>query len=73
MPKTDLRPTQSVTDVTRRAIVDSLILEDISWAGDVDEVEFLNRMFDLKAWPSTDGRNATNHRPSKRFREPKSS
>jgi hypothetical protein len=30
-------------------------------------------MFDLKAWPSTDGRNATNHRPSKRFREPKSS
>ena len=47
---------QGISEVTRRAIVDAIILEDVSWAGSLGDVDFLNRMFDLKSLPSTDGR-----------------
>jgi len=37
-------------------IVDGLRLEGISWQGKLDEVEFLNRLFDLQQLPSHDSR-----------------
>ena len=42
--------------LTRRDIVDSLFSEKISWSGRLDETEFLSRLYDLQALPSTDSR-----------------
>lgn len=41
---------------TRQEIVDFLRIEQICWSGDLDEVEFLQRLFDLETLPSTDSR-----------------
>lgn len=46
----------NVTLSTRRNIIDGLKLENIHWAGELDDVEFLGRLFDLKSLPSTDTR-----------------
>lgn len=46
----------SITEVTRRDIRRSLVRQGIHWSGDLDEVEFLNRLYDLAALPSTDSR-----------------
>ncbi|HYV35244.1 MAG TPA: abortive infection family protein, partial [Gemmataceae bacterium] len=46
----------TVTEVTRRAIFDALIVEGIAWFGDMPDDDFLTRMFDLTKLPSTDGR-----------------
>jgi hypothetical protein len=40
----------------RQNIIDGLRMEKISWSGQLEEVEFLERIFDLKRMPSTDGR-----------------
>jgi len=41
---------------TRESILDGLQLEGIAWSGALDDVEFLGRIFDLKALPSFDAR-----------------
>ncbi|OPC76467.1 hypothetical protein B4N89_46330 [Embleya scabrispora] len=48
-----------ITEVTRRHIVDTIVLEKIDWAGRLDEVDFLGRLYDLEAMESHDSRYAT--------------
>jgi AbiJ N-terminal domain 3/Abortive infection C-terminus len=45
-----------ISEVTRRDIIDSIIVEGVIWNGRLDETQFLNRIYDLKYLPSTDGR-----------------
>lgn len=45
-----------ITEVTRRNIFDAMTMENVNWAGRLGEVQFLSRLFDLKALPSTDHR-----------------
>lgn len=45
-----------VTELTRRDIMDALRVENISWAGRLEETEFLGRIWDLSALPSYDHR-----------------
>jgi hypothetical protein len=45
-----------ISEVTRRAIIDFLIASEISWAGRLTEDDFLARLYDLTALPSTDFR-----------------
>jgi hypothetical protein len=40
----------------RQNIIDGLRLENVRWSGRLEEVEFLQRLFDLNALPSTDSR-----------------
>jgi len=44
---------------TRQNIIDGLKIEAVTWAGSLDEVEFLGRIFDLEELPSTDNRFTT--------------
>lgn len=53
---TDTVEMMRITQVTRRDIVDSIIVEQINWSGRLEEPEFLARIFDLNSLPSTDGR-----------------
>lgn len=46
----------SLTEITRRDIRRALIREGISWCGELEETEFLNRLYNLSALPSTDSR-----------------
>lgn len=54
------RPTtteeKEITPLTRRSIFDYLNLEQIPWAGRLDEPDFLGRIWDLHAMESYDGR-----------------
>lgn len=45
-----------LTDVTRRAIVDELVVENIDWAGRLEEQDFLRRLYPMDELPSYDGR-----------------
>ncbi len=45
-----------ITEVTRRALFDELIMSDFNWAGRLSESGFLGRVFDLTALPSDDSR-----------------
>jgi hypothetical protein len=45
-----------ITQITRRDIIDAINVEKISWHGRLEEAEFLSRLFDLSALPSTDRR-----------------
>jgi hypothetical protein len=47
---------RSVSEVTRRNILDRIRLSKLSWWGVLDEVDFLARLYDLSAMPSTDRR-----------------
>lgn len=47
---------QTVTPLTRRDIFDYLSIEPVSWHGRLEEVAFLERIWDLSSLPSTDGR-----------------
>jgi hypothetical protein len=49
------RSENSITEVTRRAIVDYLSIGP-SWSGSLPEDDFLGRIYDLKSMPSTDYR-----------------
>lgn len=49
----------SLTEITRRDIRRALIRETIGWHGELEETEFLNRLYDLSTLPSTDSRFAT--------------
>lgn len=46
----------SISEVTRRAIIDHLTLAKINWAGRLPEDDFLARLYDLTAMPSNDHR-----------------
>jgi hypothetical protein len=50
------RNPKSITPLTRRDIFDFISTERVSWEGRLDEVQFLGRLFDLAAMPSTDSR-----------------
>ncbi|MGO9452247.1 MAG: hypothetical protein ACLQDV_14565 [Candidatus Binataceae bacterium] len=45
-----------ISEVTRRAIFDYLSASHANWTGRLDELDFLARLYDLTALPSTDGR-----------------
>ena len=47
---------QSISEVTRRAILDFLSVSDSHWAGRLSDSEFLSRIYDLETLPSTDYR-----------------
>lgn len=50
-------PSKSIlTERTRVAIIDELRIRNTVWSGALDEVEFLNRIFDLNSMPSYDSR-----------------
>ena len=45
-----------ISELTRRDIIDAMKVEGIDWSGRLDEPQFLMRLFDLNALPSTDPR-----------------
>ena len=45
-----------ISQITRRNIFDSLKVEKIYWYGRLNEIDFLNRLYNLNEMPSTDGR-----------------
>lgn len=45
-----------ITEITRRAIADRLVVGNYDWAGRFDEVDFLSRLCDLQKLPSYDRR-----------------
>jgi len=47
---------RKISEATRRDLIDSLLLEKISWAGRLQEPDFLARIFDLNVLPSKDYR-----------------
>lgn len=47
---------KQISEITRRDILDTLIIEKINWSGRLNEPDFLSRMFDLSKLPSFDGR-----------------
>jgi hypothetical protein len=49
-------PTPRITPLTRREIFDYVRTDGGPWWGRLDEVDFLARVFDLEALPSTDSR-----------------
>jgi hypothetical protein len=52
----DSKPNNLISEVTRRVIIDYLILTPISWSGRLQENDFLSRMFPVSNLPSFDGR-----------------
>jgi AbiJ N-terminal domain 3 len=49
-------PRRSVSEITRRAIIDVLAMALGGWSGQMSELQFLSRLFDLRLLPSTDHR-----------------
>jgi hypothetical protein len=47
---------QTVSQLTRRDIFDYLSMDSVAWHGRLEEVAFLERIWDLSSLPSTDGR-----------------
>lgn len=50
------KQSKEISTSVRRNIIDGLILDEVNWSGRLDDVEFLERLFDLEALPSTDSR-----------------
>ena len=48
-----------ISEVTRRKIADAIALMQFWWAGQLNEVEFLRRLYDLDSLPSYDSRFST--------------
>lgn len=46
----------SLTEITRRDIRRALVREGIFWGGELEETDFLNRLYDLSKLPSNDDR-----------------
>lgn len=60
-PRVGLRPEWRQTKgdlsrVTRQNIIDGLKIDEVAWSGRLDEVEFLQRLYDLESLPSYDTR-----------------
>jgi hypothetical protein len=47
---------KTITDITRRNIIDEIRLSNFSWSGRLSEVDFLDRIFPLDILPSDDSR-----------------
>jgi len=45
-----------VTEVTRRDIIDFIVLSKVDWAGALSQADFLARLYDLASLPSNDAR-----------------
>jgi hypothetical protein len=45
-----------ISQITRRDIIDAITVEKIGWNGRLEEAEFLSRLYNLAALPSTDRR-----------------
>lgn len=45
-----------ITSITRRDVIDTIVVEKINWSGRLEEPEFLARLFDMANLPSTDHR-----------------
>ncbi|MFH1373062.1 MAG: abortive infection family protein [bacterium] len=45
-----------ISEVTRRAIIDTLIEDNVDWSGRFEEPEFLARLYPLEDLPDTNGR-----------------
>ncbi|HHH75830.1 MAG TPA: hypothetical protein ENL03_02245, partial [Phycisphaerae bacterium] len=45
-----------ITQITRKDLFDAMVIEEVNWAGSLEEPEFLSRLYDLTAMPSTDNR-----------------
>ncbi|WP_436792066.1 protein kinase domain-containing protein [Yinghuangia sp. YIM S10712] len=54
-PPSEAHPNR-ITEVTRRRIFDALRLADLHWAGGLDDVDFLERIYALDQLPSGDSR-----------------
>jgi len=54
LPQSTNRST--ISDLTRRDIRRALTREGIDWSGELDEVDFLNRLYELSSLPSYDDR-----------------
>lgn len=52
----------SITDVTRRGIMDYVLLSNIDWTGNLDDCDFMSRLYNLKELPSHDYRFSTAER-----------
>ena len=50
---------KQITEVTRRNISDSFVLNKVNWSGRFEEQQFLARLYDLSPMPSTDRRYST--------------
>jgi len=48
-----------ISQITRSDIMDELVLQEMSWSGSFDEVDFLSRLYDLEKMPSKDSRYKT--------------
>jgi very-short-patch-repair endonuclease len=55
-PQANGRPANQITWVTRRRLIQGLAKMGTAWSGVLDDVEFLSRLYDLDALPSTDRR-----------------
>ncbi len=56
-PRPEWRETEGgISRLVRQNIFDGLRIDNVVWSGRLDEVEFLERLFDLKSLPSHDSR-----------------
>lgn len=51
-----------ISQITRGNILDELILQNLSWSGNLNEEEFLSRLYNLDKMPSHDARYQTARR-----------
>lgn len=56
MQSTEDEADSAISEITRRAIVDHFSVGGVSWAGRLQDAEFLARLYDLTAMPSFDHR-----------------
>lgn len=56
-PRPEWRHAKSdVSRATRQSIIDGLKIDQVTWSGHLEEVEFLQRLYDLESLPSYDSR-----------------
>jgi len=56
MPRVPRITPATISEITRRDILDTISIEKTDWSGRLEEPAFLERLWDLGAIPSTDGR-----------------
>lgn len=56
MPRLPRSTPNTISEITRRDIFDTITTEQIGWSGRLDEPDFLDRIYDLADMPSTDYR-----------------
>jgi AbiJ N-terminal domain 3/Abortive infection C-terminus len=56
MPRLPRATPNTISEITRRDIFDTITTERVQWSGRLDEPDFLDRIYDLADMPSTDHR-----------------